>query len=88
MDILFVCLDTLRYDVSAEEGTGGADGESGGFKPFTKTGNWPLRDDVPNDKNPVSLPDLGARANDVDGIYSIFPDVQDMWTFWRDQAPK
>ena len=32
--------------------------------------------------------DLGARANDVDGIYSIFPDVQDMWTFWRDQAPK
>ena len=68
--------------------TGGADGESGGFKPFTKTGNWPLRDDVPNDKNPVSLPDLGARANDVDGIYSIFPDVQDMWTFWRDQAPK
>ena len=68
--------------------TGGADGESGGFKPFTKTGNWPLRDDVPNDKNPVSLKELGARANDVDGIYSIFPDVQDMWTFWRDQAPK
>ena len=68
--------------------TGGADGESGGFKPFTKTGNWPLRDDVPNDKNPISLQDLGARANDVDGIYSIFPDVQDMWTYWRDQAPK
>ncbi len=67
---------------------GGADGESGGFKPFTKTGNWPLRDDVPNDKNPVSLHDLGARANDLDAIYSIFPDVQDMWTYWRDQAPK
>ena len=57
-------------------------------QPFTKTGNWPLRDDVPNDKNPVSLKELGARANDVDGIYSIFPDVQDMWTYWRDQAPK
>lgn len=68
--------------------TGGADGESGGFKPFTKTGNWPLRDDVPNDKNPVSLHDLGARANDLDAIYSIYPDVQDMWTYWRDKAPK
>ena len=66
--------------------TGGADGQSGGFKPFTKTGNWPLRDDVDNDKNPVSLHDLGARANDLDAIYSIFPDVQDMWTYWRDQA--
>ena len=68
--------------------TGGADGESGGFKPFVKTGNWPLRDDVENDKNPVSLHDLGARANDLDAIYSIYPDVQDMWTYWRDKAPK
>ncbi len=67
---------------------GGVDGESGGFKPFTKEGNWPLRDDVEDKKNPVSLHDLGARANDLDAIYSIFPDVQDMWTYWRDQAPK
>lgn len=67
---------------------GGVDGESGGFKPFTKTGNWPLRDDVKDKKNPVALKDLGARANDLDAIYSIYPDVQDMWTYWRDQAPK
>ncbi len=66
---------------------GGVDGQSGGFKPFTKTGNWPLRDDVDNDKNPVSLHDLGARSNDLDAIYNIYPDVQDMWTYWRDKAP-
>ena len=64
--------------------TGGADGESGGLKPFTKT-NWPLRDDVEDTKNPAPLNELGARANDLDAIYEIFPDVQDMWTYWRNQ---
>ena len=67
--------------------TGGADGESGGLKPFTKTGNWPLRDDVEDKKNPASLAELGARSNDMADIYAIFPDVQDMWTYWLDQNP-
>lgn len=62
--------------------TGGSDGESGGLKPFTKVGNWPLRDDVEDKKNPAKLEDLGARPNDIDAIYAIYPDVQDMWTYW------
>ena len=62
--------------------TGGSDGESGGLKPFTKVGNWPLRDDVEDKKNPAKLDELGARANDIDAIYGIYPDVQDMWTYW------
>ena len=62
--------------------TGGANGESGGLKPFTKVGNWPLRDDVEDKKNPAKLDELGARANDIDAIYAIYPDVQDMWTYW------
>ena len=62
--------------------TGGADGQSGGLKPFTKVGNWPLRDDVEDKKNPAKLEDLGARPNDIDAIYAIYPDVQDMWTYW------
>lgn len=65
--------------------TGGADGESGGLKPFTKVGNWPLRDDVEDEKNPAQLSELGARANDLDAIYAIYPDVQDMWTYWLNQ---
>lgn len=68
--------------------TGGADGQSGGLKPFTKVGNWPLRDDVVDEKNPAKLSELGARANDMDAIYAIYPDVQDMWTFWLDQNPQ
>ena len=64
--------------------TGGADGESGGLKPFTKVGNWPLRDDVEDKKNPAKLDELGARANDIDAIY---PDVQDMWTYWLNKSP-
>jgi len=63
--------------------TGGVDGESGGLKPFTKTGNWPLRDDVEDKKNPAKLDELGARANELKEIYAIFPDVQDMWNVWR-----
>lgn len=67
--------------------TGGADGKSGGLKPFSKEGNWMLRDDVEDDWNPEKLENLGARANDLDAIYNIYPDVQDMWTLWLNQNP-
>ena len=67
--------------------TGGADCQSGGLKPFTKVGNWPLRDDVEDKKNPAKLEDLGARPNDIDAIYAIYPDVQDMWTYWLNKSP-
>lgn len=67
--------------------TGGDDGKSGGLKPFSKEGNWMLRDDVEDDWNPAKLEDLGARPNDVDLIYNIYPDVQDMWTLWLNQNP-
>lgn len=65
--------------------TGGADGTSDGFKPFSKEGNWPLRDDIVDDWNPAQLSELGARANDLDAIYEIYYDVQDMWTYWLNQ---
>ena len=41
--------------------TGGADGQSEGMKPFKKEGNWPIRDDVEDKKNPAELTELGAR---------------------------
>ncbi len=63
--------------------TGGVDGQSGGLKPFTKTGNWPLRDDFEDKKNPATLEELGAIPNDLDDIYSIYLDVQDMWLYWK-----
>jgi len=62
---------------------GGVDGQSGGLKPFTKTGNWPLRDDFEDKKNPATLEELGAIPNDLDDIYSIYLDVQDMWLYWK-----
>lgn len=67
--------------------TGGADGKSGGLDPFSKEGNWMLRDDVEDDWNPEKLQDLGARANDLDAIYWNYPNVQDMWTLWLNQNP-
>lgn len=68
--------------------TGGADGKSEGMKPFKKEGNWPIRDDVEDKKNPAELTELGARANDLSAIYYIYPDVQDMWTYWLSKNPK
>ena len=68
--------------------TGGADGKSEGMKPFKKEGNWPVRDDVEDKKNPAQLSELGARANDLSAIYAIYPDVQDMWTYWLSKNPK
>ena len=68
--------------------TGGADGKSEGMKPFKKEGNWPIRDDVEDKKNPAQLTELGARANDLSAIYDIYLDVQEMWTYWLSQNPK
>ena len=67
--------------------TGGADCQSGGLKPFTKEGNWPLRDDFVDEKNPAKLDELGARSNDLVSIYEIYSDVQDMWLYWLSQSP-
>ena len=66
---------------------GGADGTSDGFAPFMKEGNWPVRDDMVNEKNPAQLNELGAIENDFGAIYAIFADCQDMWTYWLNQNP-
>ena len=68
--------------------TGGADGKSEGMKPFKKEGNWPIRDDVEDKKNPAELTELGAHANDLSAIYDIYLDVQEMWTYWLSQNLK
>ena len=67
--------------------TGGVDGESGGLKPFSKEGNWPVRDDVEGDWNPVSLADCGAIEPDLASIYDTFMDAQDLWTYWLSISP-
>ena len=67
--------------------TGGADGKSGGLKPFSKEGNWAVRDDVESDWNPSSLAECGAIEGDLEAIYDIFLDTQDMWIYWLAQNP-
>lgn len=67
--------------------TGGADGESGGFKPFQKEGNWPVRDDVEDKKNDMTLAELNAKEPDLAAIYNVFLDTQDMWIYWLSLNP-
>ena len=67
--------------------TGGADGESGGLKPFSKEGNWPVRSDVECDWNPATLEEGGAIESDLEAIYNEFIHTQNMWTYWLDKNP-
>lgn len=67
--------------------TGGADGESGGLKPFSKEGNWPVRSDVECDWNPATLEETGAVESDLESIYNEFIHTQNMWTYWLYQNP-
>ena len=67
--------------------SGGDDGKSGGLKPFSKEGAWPVRDDVVCDWNPVELKETGAIANDLKSVYDIYLDAQDMWAYWLNQNP-
>ena len=67
--------------------TGGADGESGGFKPFQKEGNWSVRDDVKDKKNDMTLVELNAKEPDLAAIYNMFLDAQDMWIYWLNLNP-
>ncbi|MDR1801764.1 MAG: hypothetical protein LBQ95_08015 [Lachnospiraceae bacterium] len=66
---------------------GGADGTGDGFKPFTKEGNWSIRDDVTNEKNPFDLAESGAVSGDMEQIHEIFLDVKDFWDYWLGTSP-
>ena len=67
--------------------TGGVDGESGGLKPFSKEGNWPVRNDVEGDWNPVTLAGSGAVGGDLAAINDVFLDTQDLWIYWLSISP-
>lgn len=67
--------------------TGGADGESGGLKPFAKQGNWAVRDDVEDKKNPATLEECGVLAPDLAAIHNVYRDAQDLWIYWLSISP-
>ena len=67
--------------------TGGVDGKSGGLKPFSKEGNWPVRSDVEGDWNPVSLAECGAIEPDLAAINNVFLDTRDLWNYWLSISP-
>lgn len=66
---------------------GGADGQSGGFDPFMKEGNWPIRSDVFNKKNPFAIEDAGAIVTNIKDVYDIILDVKDFWVYNLNSNP-
>ena len=66
--------------------TGDTNGDTDGLKPFQKTGNWVVRDDIEDEKNPVPLKETGAIDSDLAAIYTTFLDAQDMWIQWEHSA--
>jgi iron(III) transport system substrate-binding protein len=66
---------------------GGTDGQGQGFKPFTKEGNWSIRDDYNNTNNPFPIAESGAIAGDMEHVHDIFLDVKDFWDYWLAESP-
>lgn len=66
---------------------GEADGQGDGFSPFTKQGNWSVRDDYTNENNPFGLDGAGAIVSDISGIYEIYPSAQDFWIYSYSKSP-
>lgn len=66
---------------------GGQNADSGGFEPFTKTGNWSIRDDYVNPNNPFSIAESGAIVPDIKAVYDIILDVKDFWTYNLSKSP-
>lgn len=66
---------------------GEADGQGVGMAPFTKQGNWSIRDDYTNPNNPFSVKDSGAIPSNMKGVYDMFLDVQEFWIYWLDKNP-
>lgn len=62
---------------------GDTDGQSDGFTPFTKMGNWGLRDDRPNTNNPFTIEESHSIANNVPEVYKEILDVKDFWSATR-----
>ncbi len=67
--------------------TGDTDGESGGLDFFKKEGNWPARNDIVDDWNPVTNEGMGGVAADLQTIYDEYAYAQNMWTYWLAESP-
>ncbi len=66
---------------------GGADGQSGGFDPFTKEGNWSVREDLVNENNPFPIKESGAIVTEIKDIYDVILDVHDFWIYNLSKSP-
>ena len=66
---------------------GGADGQSGGFEPFTKEGNWSIREDLVNESNPFPIKESGAIVTPIRDIYELILDAHDFWTYNYSKSP-
>ncbi len=66
---------------------GGENGDDGGFDVFAKEGTWPVRDDIEDTWNPVTIEDIGGVPSEMDEIYDWYYYAQNMWTYWLDKSP-
>jgi len=60
----------------------GGDNMSEGFKPFTGMGNWSLRDDIPDTKNPVAIGDTNSLPANVKQVNPIYQVTREFWDYW------
>lgn len=65
---------------------GGPDGSARGLAAQMKEGNWSVRHGYTFSGNPFSIAESSAITPDTEGIYEVYLDAQDFWTYWLSKS--
>lgn len=76
----------VRLLIRYASGDLGGDKMSEGFKPFTGMGNWSLRDDILDKKNPVKITETNSLSADIMAINPIYQVTREFWDYWLNKA--
>lgn len=87
INYMYVVSDTkhpagVRLLMRYASGDLGGDNMSAGFKPFTGMGNWSLRDDIPDTKNPVAIGDTNSLPANIEKVNPIYQITREFWDYW------
>jgi len=72
----------VRLIMRYASGDLGGENTSRGFKPFTGMGNWSLRNDIPDENNPVAIGDTNSLPTNIPAVNPIYQITREFWDYW------
>ena len=67
-------------------GDKGGENYSKGFEPFTGMGNWSLRNDIPDQNNPVAIGDTNSLPANIKLVNPIYQVTREFWDYWLSKS--